>query len=114
MRDRLLQLACVIVLLAGAMANGGMLPRLLEIARTEGIRYTSDPIEGAPPIVALGTAIGALRGLIANYLWIKLQQQKDQGLFYEAMADADLITKLQPRFAEVWGFHGHKIGRAHV
>jgi hypothetical protein len=109
MRDRLLQLACVIVLLAGAMANGGMLPRLLEIARTEGIRYTSDPIEGAPPIVALGTAIGALRGLIANYLWIKLQQQKDQGLFYEAMADADLITKLQPRFAEVWGFHGHNM-----
>ena len=109
MRDRLLQLACVAVLVLGAVANGGMLPRLLEIARVEGIRYTSDPIEGAPPIVAIGTAIGALRGLIANYLWIKLQQQKDQGQFYEAMADADLITKMQPRFAEVWGFHGHNM-----
>ncbi len=109
MRDRLLQGACVLVLVLGALASGGMVPRLLEIARVEGIRYTSDPIEGAPPIVAIGTAIGALRGLIANYLWIKLQQQKDQGLFYEAMADADLITKMQPRFAEVWGFHGHNM-----
>ena len=109
MRDRIIQWACVLAILAGAAVNGALVPRLLAISRAEGFRYTSDPIEGAPPIVAIGTAIGALRGLIANYLWIKLQQQKDEGLFYEAMADADLITKMQPRFAEVWGFHGHNM-----
>jgi len=86
-----------------------MVPTMLNVAKTEQLRYTVDPVEGAPPIVALGTAIGALRGIIADYLWIKLQSRKEQGLFYEAMADADLITKLQPRFAEVWGFHGHNM-----
>jgi len=109
MRDRLIQLACVIVFVCGAAISGAFVPNLLQQATTEGLRYTADPVEGAPPIIVIGTAIGALRGLLADYLWIKLQAQKDQGLFYEAMADADLITKLQPRFAEVWGFHGHNM-----
>ena len=109
MRDRIIQLICALVFVAGAIMSGVAGPALLKQANTEGLRYTSDPIEGAPPIVALGTAIGALRGVLADYLWIKLQAQKEQGLFYEAMADADLITKLQPRFAEVWGFHGHNM-----
>ncbi|MDG2022538.1 MAG: hypothetical protein P8J59_11365 [Phycisphaerales bacterium] len=73
------------------------------------LRYTDSSIEGAPPIVALGTAIGALRGLIVDYLWIKVNMMKENGQFYEVMSDADLITKLQPRFAEVWGFHGHNM-----
>lgn len=109
MRDRIIQFACVCVFGAGAVISGMCVPNLLQQANTQGLRYTADPIEGAPPIIALGTAIGALRGVLADYLWIKLQMQKDQGLFYEAMADADLITKLQPRFAEVWGFHGHNM-----
>ena len=73
------------------------------------LRYTDVSIEGAPPVVALGTAIGALRGIIVDYLWIKVNMMKEKGQFYEVMSDADLITKLQPRFAEVWGFHGHNM-----
>jgi hypothetical protein len=73
------------------------------------LRYTDVAVEGAPPAVALGTAIGALRGLIVDYLWIKIHLQKQKGLYYEVMADADLITKLQPRFSAVWAFHGHNM-----
>ncbi len=109
MGDRVIQLCCVVIVLAGALGSGVLVPRMLSVAKTQGLRFTADPIEGAPPIVVLGTAIGALRGIIADYLWIKLQSQKEKGLYYEAMADADLITKLQPRFAEVWGFHGHNM-----
>lgn len=81
MRDRIIQLICALVFVAGAIMSGVAVPALLKQANTEGLRYTSDPIEGAPPIVALGTAIGALRGVLADYLWIKLQAQKEQGLF---------------------------------
>ncbi|MFZ4697561.1 MAG: hypothetical protein ACOYMO_06105, partial [Phycisphaerales bacterium] len=98
MRDRIIQIVCVVVLVAGLLVSGNMVPRMLEVAKVQELRYTADPVDGAPPIIALGTAIGALRGIIADYLWIKLQSRKEQGLFYEAMADADLITKLQPRF----------------
>ena len=34
---------------------------------------------------------------------------KQKGLFFDVMADADMITKLQPRFAAVWAFHGHNM-----
>jgi hypothetical protein len=34
---------------------------------------------------------------------------KEEEQFYEVMSDSDLITKLQPRFAQVWGFHGHNM-----
>jgi hypothetical protein len=74
-----------------------------------GLRYTDVAVEGAPPIVALGTVMGAFRGLIVDYLWIKVNMMKEKGLFFEVMSDADLITKLQPRFGEVWGFHGHNM-----
>lgn len=82
---------------------------LLEGRDGYGLRYTDSSVEGAPPIVALGTAIGALRGVIVDYLWLKVNMMKEKGEFYEVMSDAELITRLQPRFAQVWGFHGHNM-----
>jgi hypothetical protein len=82
---------------------------LLESRDGYGLRYTDSSVEGAPPIVALGTAIGALRGVIVDYLWLKVNMMKEKGEFYEVMSDAELITRLQPRFAQVWGFHGHNM-----
>ena len=74
-----------------------------------GLRYTDEAEDGAPPMVVLGTALGALRGLLVDYLWIKVTLQKEKGLLYEVMSDANLITALQPRFPEVWSFHGHNM-----
>jgi hypothetical protein len=82
---------------------------ILEARDGYGLRYTDSSVEGAPPIVALGTAIGALRGVIVDYLWLKVNMMKEEGEFYEVMSDAELITQLQPRFAQVWGFHGHNM-----
>lgn len=109
MRDRLIQLACVVLAIVALLGGGALLPRIVAVSDERGMRYTDVSVEGAPPIVALGTAIGTLRGIIVDYLWIKATWQKQAGLFHEAMADADLITKLQPRFGEVWAFHGHNM-----
>jgi len=109
MGDRLIQFGSIIAL-AGAIAGAAVTqPKLVEVADRDELRYTDISIDGAPPIVAVGTAIGALRGLIVDYLWIKVTLQKEKGLLYEVMADADLITKLQPRFPDVWAFHGHNM-----
>lgn len=108
-RDRLVQLAALVLALACFVGAGVLLPRAVRTSEAAGLRYTDVAVEGAPPIVALGTAIGALRGLIVDYLWIRLTMMKEKGLFYEIMADADLITKLQPRFPQVWAFHGHNM-----
>ena len=109
MRDRIIQLCAVLTVVVTMTASGLMLDPILGKSDEAKLRYTNVSVEGAPPVVALGTAIGALRGLIFDYLWIKVNMMKEKGLFYEVMSDADLITKLQPRFGQVWSFHGHNM-----
>ncbi len=107
--DRLVQLIALVVTVISTTVCGTLLPTMTKIAEQRTLRYTNTAVEGAPPFVALGTAIGALRGIIVDYLWIKVNLRKQEGLYFEVMADADLITKLQPRFAAVWAFHGHNM-----
>jgi hypothetical protein len=109
MRDKIIQLSFLAVLIGSLAGAGSLLRPIIEDADEARLRYTDVSIDGAPPIVALGTAIGALRGLVVDYLWIKVNMMKQKGLFYEVMSDADLITKLQPRFGQVWSFHGHNM-----
>ncbi len=109
MGDRTIQFSAAAVVLASIVGAGALLPKIVEQSDRAQLRYTDASIEGAPPIVAVGAAIGALRGLIVDYLWIRLQQMRELHLFYDAQRLADLITKLQPRFAEVWAFHGHNL-----
>ena len=109
MRDRLIQFGALGGFLCTIAVAGSLLNPIITRADDARLRYTDVSIEGAPPIVVLGTAIGALRGLIVDYLWIKVNMMKEKGLFYEVMSDADLITKLQPRFGQVWSFHGHNM-----
>ncbi len=108
-RDRLIQLVALVVLVAATSVSGALLPRLIDLTQRHALRYTDVAVEGAPLHVALGTAIGALRGIIVDWLWIKVHFLKEKGLYYEVMADSELITKLQPRFAAVWAFLGHNM-----
>ncbi|MBI3828381.1 MAG: hypothetical protein HY291_02625 [Planctomycetes bacterium] len=65
-----------------------------------------DVLKNMPPdIVLTQTALGSFRGLAVDYLWIRLQDLKDQGKYYEAMDLSRWISRLQPRFASVWEFH---------
>ena len=107
--DRLVQLIALIITVVSISLCGGLLPGMTKIAEKHMLRYTDVAVEGAPPFVVLGMAIGAVRGIIVDYLWIKVNLRKQAGLYFEVMADADLITKLQPRFAAVWAFQGHNM-----
>ncbi len=108
-RDRIIQMLALVLVIGGVAAAAGLLPRINDLSQKHTLRYTDVAIEGAPPIVTLGMVIGALRGIIVDYLWIKVHFMKEKGLYYEVMADADMITKLQPRFPAVWAFQGHNM-----
>jgi hypothetical protein len=108
-RDRPVQLLSAAAAVACIAGAGSLLPRILDASDRAQLRYTDVSVEGAPPIVAVGAAVGALRGLVVDYLWIRLQQMRELGQYYDARRLADLITKLQPRFGEVWAFHGHNL-----
>jgi hypothetical protein len=62
-------------------------------------------LENAPPSLAFATvAMGAFRGLVVDILWIRAENLKEKGQFFDAKQMAEWITTLQPRFAAVWDF----------
>lgn len=98
-----------IVLLIAAVilltCAGGHNPRLLELRETHRISATT-PLENAPPLVAFTTvALGGFRGLLADMLWLRISYLQDDGDYFELVQLSDWITKLEPRCAEIWGFH---------
>ncbi len=110
LHDRVKQLIATGVAIACVTTGGLILPSILEEAEDNTLRYTNNVVDSAPDwINTVGMSIGALRGLLVDYLWIKIHQMQKDGLYFEVMADADLITKLQPRFSQVWVFHAHNM-----
>ena len=66
-----------------------------------------DPVDNAPPMVAFTTvALGGFRGIIADILWVRASDLQEKGKYFELVQLADWITKLEPRYAQVWSFHG--------
>ncbi len=69
------------------------------------LAYTDRAEEGQPWEVSAGIAMGAFRGIFVNFLWMRANDLKEAGKFYESVQLADIITRLQPRFPRVWVFH---------
>lgn len=78
---------------------------LTAIAGRSQLTYTDQATDNDRPEVSLGIAMGAFRGLFVNMLWMRANDMKQEGKFYEAVDLAKAITRLQPRFPRVWVFH---------
>ena len=64
-----------------------------------------DPLQNAPPVLAFTTvALGSFRGLIANALWMRLNDLQLDDKYFEMVQLSDWITKLQPHMVAVWQF----------
>jgi hypothetical protein len=62
--------------------------------------------ENQPGLAFLNVMPGGLRAPVVNYLWIRANDLKEQGRYYDAYQLASLICHLQPRSPGVWYFHG--------
>ncbi len=92
---------------AAGIASAGLLHAPLDELSE---KYELEPIdkgtiERYPQLALLQTAPGGLRAIAVNYLWIRSQDFKEQGRFYDAMQLATTICYLQPRFEGVWAFN---------
>lgn len=104
-RDTKVQMLAGLVLVAALMNSAVLATRLSGLAGKNRLTYTEQAEEGQPWEVAAGIAMGAFRGIFVNWLWIRANNLKEEGKFYEANQLAEVITKLQPRFPRVWVFH---------
>ncbi|MFP4053219.1 MAG: hypothetical protein ACLFV7_05070, partial [Phycisphaerae bacterium] len=104
-REKWLQVAfaagAVVLLVVAGLLRGS----LDERSRRMGSLRRDVVTREHPEIALLTLAPGGLRAPVVNYLWIRIQDLKEAGRYYEAMQLSEWICSLQPRFAGVWSFH---------
>jgi len=106
MANRAPQLLALCVAVA-ALVGSSLLSPAIQRQRQELRLDPAVDLGGAPPHIAvLTTALGSFRGLLADMLWYRTEELKQEGKFFEADSLAQLITSLQPRFPQVWVFQG--------
>jgi hypothetical protein len=104
-RSRLIMMLAV-TLSVVALAVAGMLLRPInQMRRDLQLTVNPDVYENMPPELSITAAMGAFRGLAVDVMWGRANRLKEAGRFHEAMQLSEWITKLQPRFAQVWAFH---------
>jgi len=95
-----LTLACLL--------GGGMLNRSLRQAREAGRGSAASAAawRGAPPVLELtAVMLGGFRGIIVDWLWLRIAALQDQGEYAASVQLADWITQLDPESTETWVFH---------
>ena len=106
LRDIITCIVCAVLGVALLFAASTRLDSIHD-ARVEMELVSNEPLENAPPSLAFATvAMGAFRGLVVDILWMRADKLKEEGQFFDAKQLAEWITVLQPRFAQVWDFHG--------
>ncbi len=93
-------LLCVTAILGGRMIQ----PRLARMRNTYAL-VSRPSSEGVPPEYILASAaLGGFRGLFLTTLWVRAQNMKNDGMFYEMVDIYNIITKLEPNFHNAWAF----------
>ncbi|MGE3309965.1 MAG: hypothetical protein AB7O66_08345 [Limisphaerales bacterium] len=102
MHARVFQGLLVALILSGLLGASRMQDRLNLDREVLGLTRAT-PLENAPPVLAFTTvALGGFRGLIANALWIRMDELQQDGKYFEMVQLADWISKLQPTAPQAW------------
>ncbi len=102
MHGRLLHGFLVVLILLGLTGASWMQGVLNRDREVLGLTRAA-PLENAPPVLAFTTvALGGFRGLIANALWIRMDELQQEGKYFEMVQLADWISKLQPNMPQAW------------
>jgi len=104
-RDTKVQIGAAMALLLFLATSVGLTTTLAALQGREKLVQTDSAENSASAEVATGIAMGAFRGIFVNFLWIRANEMKEAGKFFEAIELAGAITRLQPRFPRVWVFH---------
>ncbi len=95
----------IALLITGFVISGNLNRQMINARRAYGITQ-ADPLINAPPMVVFTTvAFGGFRGIAADLLWLRSARLQQEGNYFELVQLADWITKLEPRFTEVWAYH---------
>lgn len=102
--DRVIQIAAFAAVVGALAASARFTTAVSAEAGRAQLGYGDRAEESDPPEVGVGIALGAFRGLFVNLLWLRAENLKREGKFFESIELSRAITRLQPRFPRVWSF----------
>lgn len=97
---RIVIFTALIIISAGALfAIRKVEHKMDTLVDTERLRFSGD-VRNAPPLVAFTSmALGSFRGLIADLLWLRSENLKQEKSYFEMVQLARWITDLQPNYS---------------
>jgi hypothetical protein len=105
MRPKLTQFAALLACAVLVAAAATRIPGINRGRAALNILGSTSPLENTPPeYVFYIQAFGAFRGLIADVAFIRADQLKEEGRFYDAFQLHKWICALQPHFPSVWEY----------
>ncbi len=78
---------------------------LLNLAWTQRAAKTATAewaIPDAPSTPAINLLLGGFRGIVTDWLWLRVMFLQEQGRYLELAQLAEWITALQPQFPDIW------------
>lgn len=105
MNARVVQVLAVVACGLLAFVSSTLTPSINAGRQKLNMIGTESVLENTPPEYAFAVqAFGAFRSLITDIAFMRAEQFKEEGRYYDAMQLATWICKLQPRFPTVWEF----------
>lgn len=105
-RSRVVQLFGLLACAALIFAASTRIPAINTARSGINVRAYESAVENAPPEYAFAVQVlGAFRGLITDIAFIRAEQFKEQGRYFDAAQLAEWICLLQPHFPTVWEFN---------
>ncbi len=92
-------LGALCLALAQALASNVLAPMRATLVPNRDVYGALKPGEFAGTLM-----LGGFRGLACDLLWMRAQSAKDNGYFYESVALANSISRIQPRFEQIWEY----------
>jgi hypothetical protein len=94
-----LLLGIVLLISAQALSSLALSPMRGQQAASHQVYGSLKPGEFAGTLM-----LGGFRGLACDLLWLRAQNAKDSGRFYESVALSQTIVQIQPRFEQIWEY----------
>lgn len=106
MHSRWVQFTALLAFAACVFAASRLQPQINEGRKDLDMMGQTDVLENTPPEYSFAIqAFGAFRGILTNLAFIRAEEYKRQGRYYDAMQLANWICQLQPRFPAVWVYN---------
>lgn len=100
------QLVAVVTCAVLLFGSAQLIPPINDVRGKLNMVASEEELENAPPEYAFWIqAFGSFRSLLTSIAFIRAEEYKQQGRFYDALELAQLICDLQPRFPAVWEYH---------